>query len=125
MNLSPKNQQGLTLISLIFVLSFLGAMVLLTLKIIPIYLEHSKVAASLAEIKGIPDIQNQTQAEILNSLRKRFTINGITDVTQDDMTITKHGAYLKIVIDYEVVKKIIGNLSILVQFNDVIEVGSP
>lgn len=125
MNLSPKNQQGLTFISLIFVLSFIGAMVLLTLKIAPIYLDHSKVVASLDEIKKIPGIQFQTQAEILTALRKRFTINGIADVTQDDMTITKHGAYLKIVIDYEVAKKIVGNLSILVQFNDVIEVGNP
>jgi len=32
---------------------------------------------------------------------------------------------LKVAIEYEVVTKIAGNLSVLVEFNDVIEVGKP
>jgi hypothetical protein len=44
-------------------------------------------------------------------------------VTQDDIKISKHGGYLKVAIQYEVVKKLVGNLSVLAQFNDVIEVG--
>ncbi len=123
MNVSPKQQQGLTLISLVFVLGLLGFMVLLALKIGPIYLDHHKVASSLAEIKELPDILEKSQAEIRDSLSKRFNLNYVYDVTQDDITITKHDSYLKVVIDYEVAKPIIGNLSVLVVFNDVIEVG--
>ncbi len=124
MNASPANQQGLTFISLIFVLGLIGFFVLLGLKIGPIYLNHSKVVSALADIKKTPDIEAQSESEIRNSLSKRFDINYVDDVTQDDITITRHGNYLKVAIEYEVARKIVGNLSVLVEFNDNIEVGN-
>jgi len=123
MNISPKHQEGFTFISLVFILGLIGFFVLLGLKIAPIYLDHSKVVSALAEIKKTPNIHEQSQAEIRNSLNKRFNINYVYDVSQDDITITKYGNYLKVVIEYEVVRKIAGNLSVLVEFKDVIEAG--
>jgi len=123
MNVSPKRQQGLTFISLVFILGLIAFFVLLGLKIGPIYLDHSKVAEALAEIEKTPDIEQQSEAEIRNSLSNRFNINYVNDVTQKDITIIKQGNYMKVVIEYEVVRKIVGNLSVLVEFNDVIEVG--
>ncbi len=123
MNISPKHQEGFTFISLVFILGLIGFFVLLGLKIAPIYLDHSKVVNALAEIKKTPNIHEQSQAEIRNSLNKRFNINYVYDVSQDDITITKYGNYLKVVIEYEVVRKIAGNLSALVEFKDVIEAG--
>ena len=125
MKQSPNHQQGLTFISLIFVLALIGFFVLLGLKIGPIYLNHSKVASALAEIEKTPNIEEQSEAEIRDSLSKRFNINYVDDVTQDDIKVTRHNDYLKVAIEYEVVTKIAGNLSVLVEFNDVIEVGKP
>jgi hypothetical protein len=121
MNVSPKRQKGLTFISLVF--GFIATIVLLALKIGPIYLDHSKVVSALAEIEKTPDIEEQSQAQIRDSLNKRFNMNYVYDVTQDDITITKQSDYLKVAIAYEVVKPLVGNLSALVEFNDVIEVG--
>jgi hypothetical protein len=123
MNVSPKRQQGLTFISLVFVLGLIAFFVLLGLKIGPIYLDHSKVVSALAEIEKTAHIEELSEAQIRNSLSKRFNINYVNDVTQDDITVTKQGNYLKVAIEYEVVRKIAGNLSVLVEFNDVIEVG--
>ena len=125
MKQSPKHQKGLTFISLIFVLALIGFFVLLGLKIGPIYLNHSKVVSALAEIEKTPDIEEQSEAEIRDSLSKRFNINYVDDVTQDDIKVTHYNGYLKVSIEYEVVKKIAGNLSVLVEFNDVIELGKP
>jgi hypothetical protein len=123
MNLSPKHQQGLTFISLVFFLALIAFFVLLGLKIGPIYLDHMKVTNALAEIKKTPDIETKSANEIRESLNKRFNMNYVYDVTQDDITVVKQGNYLKVIIEYEVVKKIAGNLSVLVEFNDVIEAG--
>ena len=123
MDVSPKRQQGLTFISLVFVLGLIAFLVLLGLKIGPIYLDHSKVVSVLSEIEKTPDIEHQSEAEIRDSLNKRFNINYVNDVTQKDITITRQGNYLKVLIEYEVVSKIAGNLSVLVEFNDAIEVG--
>jgi hypothetical protein len=50
-------------------------------------------------------------------------MNYIDQVTQNNITILRQENYLKIAIEYEVVKNIVGNLSVLVEFNDVMEVG--
>ncbi len=118
---SSKHQQGLTFISLVFILGLIAFFVLLGLKIGPIYLNHSKVVSTLSELKRTPDIEYQSEPEIRNSLSKRFNINYVNDVTQENITITRHENYLKIVIEYEVVKNIAGNLSVLITFNDVME----
>jgi hypothetical protein len=123
MKTSPDRQHGLTLISIAFILGLIAFFTLLVLKIVPIYLDHSKVANALAALEKSTDIQTKTEYEVRDSLNKRFNMNYVYDVTQDDITVTKHGNYLKVVIEYEVVKKIVGNLSVLAEFKDFIEVG--
>ena len=125
MSVSPKKQQGLTFISLVFILGLIAFFVILSLKIGPIYLNHSKVVSTLAELKKTTDIEGQSEAEIRDSLSKRFNINYVDDVTQKDITITRHENYLKVVIAYEVITNIVGNLSVLVEFNDEMEIGKP
>ena len=123
MKLLPIQQQGLTFISLVFILGLITVFVLLILKIGPIYLDHRNVVGALAGLEKTADIEKLSEAEIRDSLNKRFNINYIDNITQDDITVTKEGNYLKVVVEYQVVKKIVGNLSVLVEFNDEIEAG--
>lgn len=120
---SIKRQQGLTFISLIFVLAILGFFVLLGLKIVPIYIDHSKVVNALKGLETTPDLLTKSPDEIKIALNKRFSMNYVSAVTASDIKITKRGAYLKVQIAYEVVEKIMGNASVLVDFDDQIEVG--
>ncbi|MEF3074352.1 DUF4845 domain-containing protein [Methylobacter sp. Wu1] len=123
MNFSPKCQQGLTLISIAFILGLIAFFVLLILKIAPIYIDHSKVVNALAALEKTTDIQTKSEQEARTILDKRFTMNYVYDVTQDDIKVTKRGNYLKVEIEYETVVKIFGNLSVLAEFYDFIEVG--
>lgn len=123
MNLSAKRQQGLTLISLVFILGMLAVVVLLTLKIVPIYLDHGKVKSALAAIKEMPDLQSKSEFEIRDSLSKRFNINYVYDVKQEDVKVLRHGNYVKVDIEYETVVPVVGNLSALAEFHDSFEVG--
>ncbi len=124
MKTSFKRQRGLTFISLIFVLGIAGFFVLLALKVGPIYLDHSKVLSALAAVEEAPDAATLSEHEIREMLRKRFDLNYVSDVDAKDIKIYKSGYYLKVEIEYEVIKKIMGNLSVLVEFDDVVEVGS-
>lgn len=123
MNLSPNRQQGLTLISLIFILGLIGFFVLLTLKIVPIYLDHGKVTSALEALKATPGLESKGEFEIRDSLNKRFSINYVYDVKQDDIKVIKHGNYVKVDIEYETVVNLVGNLSALAEFHDSIEAG--
>lgn len=123
MQTSPKRQQGLTLISLIVILGFIGFLALLIMKVGPIYMDHSKVVNALAAVKETTDIGSKGEDEIRTILSKRFNMNYVADIKPEQIKITKRGNYLKVEANYEVVQKILGNLSVLVQFDDVVEVG--
>lgn len=123
MNTLPKPQQGYTLITLIFILGIFAFFVLLILKVGPIYLDHSKVKNALAAIEQMTDVTTKSESEIRASLDKRFNMNYVSDLKAQEVKIIKRGNYLKVEANYEVVEKIIGNASVLVQFDDVIEVG--
>jgi Domain of unknown function (DUF4845) len=119
----PEHQQGYTLITLIFMLGIFAFFVLLGLKIGPIYLDHSKVVSGLAAVEKTVDVETLSESEVRTLLSKRFDLNYVKQATLQDVKITKRGSYLKVDIEYEVVEKIAGNLSVLVQFHDFFEVG--
>jgi hypothetical protein len=123
MNLPLKRQQGLTLISLVFILGLIGFFVMLTLKIVPIYLDHGKVKSALEALKATPELQTKSEYEIRDSLNKRFSINYVYDVKPENIKVIKHGSYVKVDIEYETVVKLAGNLSALAEFHDTIEAG--
>ncbi|PPD24314.1 MAG: DUF4845 domain-containing protein [Methylomonas sp.] len=119
----PKNQQGLTFISLMLVLGLIVFFVLLTLKIAPIYLDHSKVTNALKGVQQEPGIQNKSEYEIRQMLEKRFDLNYVKDITKDDIKVIKRPNYVKVQIQYETVVKLVGNLSALAEFDDAFEAG--
>lgn len=123
MTFSPKRQQGITFITIVFLLGVLAFFVLLTLKIAPIYMNHSKVVNALAALEEMVDVQTMSKYELRRSLDKRFDLNYVEHVEKSDITISKQGAYLKVDIQYERVEQIVGNLSVLVEFHDFFELG--
>jgi competence protein ComGC len=123
MTYSSKQQRGLTLITILLILGLIAFFVLLTLKIAPIYMNHSKVVNALAAVENMVDVETLSKREILSSLDKRFSMNYVEKVNRDDITITMSDGYVKVDVEYERVEKLIGNLSVLVQFHDFFEVG--
>ncbi|WP_245395159.1 DUF4845 domain-containing protein [methane-oxidizing endosymbiont of Gigantopelta aegis] len=118
-----QKQKGLTLISIVFILVFIGSVVLLVLKIAPIYMNHNNVANAVEALKEMPEITRMSRREIEMTLLKRFNLNYVEDVTMDDVEIVKRPGYVKVRIAYEVVQPIVGNLSVLVEFDDSFEKG--
>lgn len=119
-----KKQRGMTMISLLFLLAGIGTVVLLFLKIVPVYMDHGKVVSALEGLKSMKDIETQSKAEVLTSLSKRFTVNSVTGIdTANDIIVTKNGDQLKVQIKYQVEVPLVSNLSALMKFDDTIEAG--
>ena len=124
MKIIRKQEKGLTLISLTLVLCLIGFFTMLVLKIGPIYMDHAKVMNALKAVKNTPGIETKSKLEIQTSLAKRFDVNYVAGISKEDIEITKaHKDHLSILIEYDVVQPVIGNLSVLVEFSDEVEVG--
>ncbi|GFO71094.1 hypothetical protein BJAS_P0328 [Bathymodiolus japonicus methanotrophic gill symbiont] len=118
-----QKQQGITLISMIFILGMIAFFTLIVLKVSPIYMNHSKVVHALETLKHRTDIEKKSKREVWISLNKQFNMNYVYDVKKKDVKITSRGGYLKVQIVYHVKEPFIGNLSVWVDFDDYIEVG--
>ena len=118
-----QKQQGITLISMIFILGMIAFFTLIVLKVSPIYMDHSKVVYALETLKNRTDIEKKSKREVWRSLSKQFNMNYVYDVKKKDVKITSRGGYLKVQIVYHVKEPFIGNLSVWVDFDDFIEVG--
>ena len=124
MNAQTRQEQGYTLISLTFILGLVAFFFLLLFKIGPIYLDNSKVKSAFSALESQGNLSELAESEIRSSLDKRFNMNYVSDLKAQEVKITKQGSYVKVEADYEVVRNIVGNLSVLVEFDEVIEVGA-
>jgi len=86
-------------------------------------MNHSKVVNALSAVESTPDVETLSKRDILVSLNKRFGMNYVENVDKNDIEIIKQGDYVRVEIVYERVEKIIGNLSVLVQFDESFEAG--
>ena len=119
-NLS-KRQSGMTMIGFLLMFMLIGFFALLVIKIAPIYLEHFKIQSSLESLKKDSDFATRSKDEILSTLQKRWDINSVDRVTAKDVTISRQGGKLKVQIAYEAVEHIMGNVDVLVTFDDSVE----
>lgn len=116
-----KKQRGLTFISFMIILAVIALFVLVGLKVGPIYLNHSKVMDAMTAVENTKDVVRSGRNDVKVMLAKRLNMN-YADINLDDFKIIKRVNYLKVELEYEKVEKILGNLSVLVEFQESFEI---
>lgn len=121
---SIHKQKGMTAIGWVLVFLLIAIVTLVTLKLLPIYLDSFSVQKSLESLKNEHNIGKKPPHDIKNMLLKRLDINMVDDVTKDDIYIDKSRGNMTIEVDYEVRKNMVGNLDVVAKFNYIIDVPS-
>ena len=111
----------MTAISWLVVIIVVGFMVMVGIKITPVYLEHYAVKESLESLKSEPLISRKPVADIRKMLLRRLEINNIKHPNKDEITINRSGGVTRITVAYEERRSLVGNLSLVVTFNDSVE----
>ena len=121
MKLIPK-QHGLTAISWLVIIAVAALFITLLLRLIPVYIEGYAVYDSLEGMKADSKVATYSSRTIRSKLLKRLNINSVYSVTDDDIYVTKKSGKTIIEVDYEVRKKVVGNLDFIVSFRKEITV---
>lgn len=123
MNTSLKRQQGMTMISMTCIGIVVGAIFFLAIAILPIYMEHGKLTSALESLKEDPEAPSETPDLISMRLFKMLSINNFDAITPKDVEITREATGgTSIHVRYDVTKKLVGNVSILIEFDDSVEI---
>jgi hypothetical protein len=114
---SSAKQQGISFLGMLFVGALIALLAITAIRIVPAYTEFMTVEKVLKAMQKDP-LATMTPKEIKTSFDKRASIDYITVVNSEDLTIerTDSGATV-LSIEYQVVKPIIGNVSVLLDFS--------
>lgn len=126
MNPMHSRQTGMTLISFLVIFIVAGFLILLTLKTVPVYLDHMKITSSLEGLKTESRLVDKSPQEVKRMLQRRWDINSVEGITaEDSVFIEKKNGVMSIEVAYEVERQVMGNMSLLMKFDDTITVGEP
>jgi len=118
MNRITAKQRGVSGGGFMAVIAVIILSVLLLLKLFPVYMEHFNVSTSLDSLSSESGIKDMKKTAIKTLLERRFSINDVTNVKREHITIKKTQSDMTIDIVYEVRKPLVGNIDIVIYFND-------
>jgi hypothetical protein len=119
-----SRQKGMSVINFLLVFIGVGFVGVIGLKLLPIYLEHYKIQATLNNLKTVSDITDQTPDQITAMLQKRWDINGISRIkAAESVFVEKHLGQINVQVTYEAEEHLFANVSAVVKFDDTVEIG--
>ncbi len=115
-------QQGMTLISIIVVVAFVGAFAFAGLKVMPMYLEQMKVTSILEDVKKDLDGKGPSVVQIRSAIGKRLDIEMVTGIPVQDFRIKKINSGYRVMAQYERRESYFGNLYLVAVFDEQVEI---
>jgi hypothetical protein len=116
------HQRGMTAIGWLLVLGLIAFFTLVTLRLVPMYLEYAKVASTLESLPNEPGISSLSKPEIVSLIAKRFDVNDVRNVDPRKVLISKERGVVKIGFSYERREHLISNIDVVGKFDKHVEV---
>jgi hypothetical protein len=112
----------MTAIGWLLVLGLIAFFTLITLRLVPMYLEYAKVVSTLESLQSEPGITNMGKPEIVNLITRRFDVNDVRNVDARKVLLTKDRGVLKIGFTYERREHLLSNIDVVGTFDKHVEV---
>lgn len=117
-----SKQRGMTFLGWVMVLAVIGVFVLAALRLIPIYMNNYKLDSIIEGTKIDLDGQQATKQMIVNTLAKRYNVEGITSPDFDEFQIKKSSQGYTLTADYEQRAPFFANVEFAVSFEKSVEI---
>jgi len=115
--INRKKQSGATMLGMLIVGAMIVFVALIVMKAVPAYTEFMSVKKVLRAMQH-DSLNGMSNKEIKDSFDKRASIDYIDTVKGSDLNIEKgEGGETVVTVDYQIVKPVIGNVSMLIDFS--------
>jgi hypothetical protein len=112
---SMTSQNGSTFLGNLIVVAAIGIFGLVGMKLFPAYSEFYSVKSVLKAMKDEP-LNTMGKSEIKASFDRRASTAYVSTVTAEQLKIEKEGRDTVVSVNYQVVKPIIANISVMAEF---------
>lgn len=112
-----QKQRGMSFIGLVLLIALVVFVAVIGIKVTPAYLEFMSVKKAVANIENDPGFAEMTKKDIQDAFDKKASVDYITVVKGSDIEVSKDiSGKPAIALEYQVVKPIVANMSILLDF---------
>ncbi|MBN4079070.1 DUF4845 domain-containing protein [Beggiatoa alba] len=119
---SRRHQKGVTGITMVMILLLIALFTLILLRLFPIYMEYFSVTSHLNSLATESGSAAKTNAEIISTLQKRFSIDDVKNVTSEHIFIERgKDGLVTVAIEYEVRTTALANIDMVVTFVDEVD----
>lgn len=113
-----QRQYGLGLWGWLFVLSVIGFVSLIVLKLVPIYLSELSIERVVRSTAQDPGNGGLPLPELRRAMRTRWDVEGIKTLDMNEIKLVKHGQGRALKYDYEARTELFYNISLVVHFEN-------
>lgn len=113
---SQQQQRGLSLISTLIVGIFIAAVLILGLKLVPVYTEFFGVKKAFSSVIRDTDVQSPAST-FRNNFMKYAQIDDITSVDPQTIVVTKDNGRASMSVDYRKEIALFANVSLVFDFS--------
>ena len=117
-----QTQRGLGIFGFIFVLALVGFVALVTIKVVPLYLNQMTLKRDLNEVATQVNSSGSEidLGELRRDIEKRFDIDYITQLEAKDIKIVRTDAGMSMGYDYEARANLFSNVFVVIHFAEMI-----
>lgn len=118
-------QRGMTFLGILVIVIVVGAWLYAGIRLVPKYLEYTKVAATLEKVRDEYESNpGTTEFDLRKAIERHFDIEMVEVITSNDIEIKREGAVFYVRAAYDDTVPLAGNVSFLVEFDKSVEVAA-
>jgi hypothetical protein len=106
----------MTAIGWLIVLALIGFFVLVTLKMLPAYLEYFKVVSTLESLEEETGWTDVSPRVIRNLIERRFDVSYVSVITPREVKIKRAGETYRVTAKYEAREHLFFNIDVVMSF---------
>jgi predicted lipid carrier protein YhbT len=115
-------QRGATFLGIVVILLILGAALYAGIRLVPVFLDYTKVARAMEQVRDEHSAIDTNSQLIRNSLERRWDVEDIKGIGWKEIVIKKSNEGFEVTADYEVEQPFVANVYLLAKFNKTVTI---
>jgi hypothetical protein len=115
-------QRGATFLGMVVILAILGSAVYAGIRLMPVYLEYTKVARALEQVRDEHAAGDTNSQLIRSSLERRWDVEDIASIGWKEVEIRKVNEGFEVEANYEVERPFVANVYLLTKFDKLVTI---
>jgi hypothetical protein len=113
-------QRGATFLGMVVILAILGSAIYAGMRLVPVYLEYTKVARALEQVRDEHAADDTSSQMIRNALERRWDVEDIASIGWKEVEIRKTSEGFEVEASYSVERPFVANVYLLTKFDKLV-----